>query len=159
MNQKDSNIDREIAEIEEALKLPLKEAAKRGLKVELRHLYIQKASSQTQKTAPDPSSQGSVHVQHSMHGNAIGVNFGTVQAFFGDNSILWPDGKELLDAYLAALIEQHDYLRLGKLLSKDQTGREQESVPALSLHSIYTALVTDARIPGSEFSGYDRASL
>jgi formylglycine-generating enzyme required for sulfatase activity len=159
MNYRHGDIDREIAEIEEALKLPLKGAAKRRLTAELRHLYLQKAGTPTANTAPAPSPQGAVHVQRPMRGNAIGVNFGTVQAFFGDNTFLLPDGKELLDAYLATLIEQYDHLRLGKLLGKDQNGREQESIPALSLHTIYTVLATDARTPSSEFARYDRAGI
>jgi hypothetical protein len=84
------------------------------------------------------------------------VNQGTVQLFFGAQPPA--DGKELLDSYLEWLVAEHGYLRLGKLLGKAQSGREQETVPALSLRAVYTSLATTAWVAGETFQ-LERAAI
>jgi formylglycine-generating enzyme required for sulfatase activity len=76
---------------------------------------------------------------------AVGVNNGVIQAFFGMQPPV--DSKELLDSYLDSLIQQYSRLRLGKLLPKDQSGREETTAPALSLRNVYTSLTTEYWMP------------
>src|SRR5438045_1955077 len=65
------------------------------------------------------ATQGTANVSGTLQGIATGVNYGTVQAFFGAQPPA--DAKELLDNYLESLIAEHAHLRLGKLLGKEQT--------------------------------------
>lgn len=145
MSTTDDERARTIAELEDALKLPLPDAARREIEARLKELRAA-----APPAAPTSSTaQGTTNVNDTMHGNAVGVNYGTVQAFFGAQPPA--DGKELLDNYLESLIAEHAHLRLGKLLGKEQTGREQAVVPALSLCAVYTSLATNARIRGADF--------
>jgi len=83
-------------------------------------------------------------------GANVGVNQGTVQLFFGAQAPA--DGKELLDSYLRALVAEHGRLRLGKLLGKEQSGREQTTMPPISLLKVFTSLTTEALIPVAPFT-------
>jgi len=94
--------------------------------------------------------QGAATVSGTLRGNAIGVNYGTVQAFFG--SAQSPDdGKELLDSYLEALVASYGRVRFGKLLADEQTGREEATAPSLPLRAVYTALATNGRLRAEGF--------
>jgi hypothetical protein len=134
----------QIAEIEALLQQPMPDIARRSLEATLQALC---------------AVRGTASVGDTLHGNAVGVNYGIVQAFFGNQP---PNGaKELLDNYLEALIAEHAYLRLGKLLGKEQTGREQAVVPALSLRAVYTSLATNHTVvlPASDIVGTPGAVL
>ncbi len=58
----------------------------------------------------------------------------------------------MLDNYLESLVTNYGNLRLGKLLGKEQTGREQVSAPSLSLRQIYTSLATNQWIRLENFN-------
>ncbi|GAB4211721.1 MAG: hypothetical protein OHK0022_46580 [Roseiflexaceae bacterium] len=78
---------------------------------------------------------------HAQVHQAIGINFGTVQAFFGAKPP--EDGAVLLNDYLDSLVQECDRLRLSRLTSKRQTGAEQGTAPPLRLQAVYTSLTTD----------------
>lgn len=105
----------------------------------------------------ESQTKGAVENPGTLHGNAVGVNYGTVQAFFGGKPPA--DAKELLDNYLEWLVTEYGRLRLGKLLGKEQTGREQSALPALSLRAVYTALATNVRLPLKRFTDLTRDVL
>jgi len=65
----------------------------------------------------------SVDGQGRVTGANVGVNAGTIQLFFG--SAPPGDAKALLGSYLRSLIAEHGYLRLGKLLERERSGRDQ----------------------------------
>ncbi len=94
--------------------------------------------------------RGETRVDGTLYGAAVGVNQGAVQLFFGAQPPA--DGKELLDSYLRSLIADHGRLRLGKLLGKDQSGREQATMPPISLLKVFTSLTTDALLPAEQFT-------
>ncbi|RRR75217.1 MAG: NACHT domain-containing protein [Candidatus Viridilinea halotolerans] len=91
---------------------------------------------------------GTVNVSGTLHGTAVGVNQGTIQLFFGAQPPL--DAKPLLDSYLRGLIADHGYLRLGKLLDRDRSGRDQAVMPEIALLKVYTSLTTDLLRPVSD---------
>jgi formylglycine-generating enzyme required for sulfatase activity len=80
---------------------------------------------------------------------AVGVNPGTIQLFFGATPP--PDAKSLLDSYLNHLIADHGYLRLGKLLDRERSGRDQAVLPEIELLRVYTSLTTDVLLPVEPF--------
>ncbi|MDQ2997661.1 MAG: SUMF1/EgtB/PvdO family nonheme iron enzyme, partial [Chloroflexota bacterium] len=104
----------------------------------------------------DPQGAVAVSGEARLHGAAVGVNAGTIQQFFGAQPPT--DGKALLDSYLESLLVDHEHLNLGKLLGKEQTGREQAVVPRLALRAVYTSLATNARLPMAHFR-LDREAL
>ena len=157
MSTSDGERGRTIAELEAALLLPLPDAARRQIEATLRSLRTE-----APPPMPDPASgavptAGTVEVPGTLRGTAAGVNYGTIQAFFGAQPPA--DAKELLDNYLESLIAEYGRLRLGKLLGKEQTGREQAVVPTLSLRAVYTSLATNARIPAEEFANQDPQAI
>jgi hypothetical protein len=100
--------------------------------------------------------KGAIEVSGTLRGAAVGVNQGTVQLFFSGQ--LPSDSKQLLDSYLETLIAEHGRLRLGKLLGKEQSGREQAVMPALLLSAVYTAMATNTWIAGEMFAA-DRETV
>jgi len=73
----------------------------------------------------------SVDGQGRVTGANVGVNAGTIQLFFGAEPP--GDAKALLDGYLRSLIAEHGYLRLGKLLERERSGRDQAIMPEIAL--------------------------
>jgi hypothetical protein len=136
-------LDQQIAALEAALQLPLPADTHQRLMADLRALRDQRA-------AGGGTLQGATTVSGTLHGAAVGVNQGTVQVFFG--AAPPADGQALLDGYLKSLIAAYGRLRLGKLLGKEQTGREATAAPTLALRDVYTALATNARLPRGRFS-------
>ncbi len=103
------------------------------------------------RAAGDPvQGQATLAGDSRLTGANVGVNQGTVQMFFGAQAPA--DGKELLDSYLRALVAEHGRLRLGKLLGKEQSGREQTTMPPISLLKVFTSLTTEALIPVEPFT-------
>src|SRR5262245_3480540 len=105
MNDTREDQAQQIAEIEALLNQQMPDVARRSLEATLQAL----------RAAALPSAdttRGTVDVPGTLRGNAVGVNYGTVQAFFGTQPPA--DAKELLDNYLESLIADHAYLRLGK---------------------------------------------
>lgn len=83
-------------------------------------------------------------------GAVVGVNQGTIQLFFGTQPPV--DAKALLDSYLRTLIADHGSLRLGKLLDRDRSGRDQAVLPEIALLKVYTSLATDLLLPVGPFA-------
>jgi formylglycine-generating enzyme required for sulfatase activity len=152
----------QIAALEAALQLPLPDESRRQLLASLQALQGTAALSGdvvvgdkvggdkvTGDKIVDP--QGSVNVSDDARvaGVVVGVNTGVIHAFFGAQPPI--NAKALLDNYLESLLLEHAHLRLGKLLGKEQTGREQAVVPALALRAVYTSLATNARLPVADF--------
>lgn len=54
--------------------------------------------------------------------------------------------------YLLALVEQHDWLRLNRLLGKELSGNEEATVEAIRLRSVYTQLTTSSWVAGETFT-------
>ena len=142
------DINRQIAELEESLKLPLPATVRQQLEATLRQLRASALS--TTGLVGQADNSGTVR------GAVVGVNTGTIQLFFGARPPA--DAKKLLDSYLDALLERYQHLSLGRLIDKDRTGAEQSAAPALSLRAVYTALATDARLPRERFD-LDAAEL
>jgi len=80
---------------------------------------------------------------------AIGVNYGVIQAFFGAQPP--EDAAELLRVYLDMLAERYRPLVLSHLLPKERSGSERTTTPTLPLRSVYTALATNAHLPREPF--------
>ncbi len=98
--------------------------------------------------------QGSATVSGTVHGVAVGVSTGTIQLFFGQAPPT--DAKPLLDSYLQSLVAEHGYLRLGKLLERERSGRDQAIMPEIALLKVYTTLTTDHLLPAGPFTlGHD----
>jgi|GEM_PF-1850958 len=137
-------------------------AARRGLSPEERALVEAGVFGGEGRSAADVSTgdtagldvrnetRGATEVDGTLYGAAVGVNQGTVQLFFGARPPA--DGKELLDSYLRTLIADHGRLRLGKLLGKQQSGREQATMPPISLLKVFTSLTTEALLPAQQFT-------
>ena len=94
--------------------------------------------------------QGRVDVSGQQYGAAVGVNQGTIQLFFGQQPPA--DAKPLLDSYLQSLVAEHGYLRLGKLLERERSGRDQAIMPEIALLKVYTTLTTDQLLPAGPFA-------
>jgi phosphatidylethanolamine-binding protein (PEBP) family uncharacterized protein len=77
MSDNHDELDRQIAGLEDALKLPLPDATRAQLQQDLERLRARQAASS------GGSIQGTADVSGTLYGNAIGVNLGTVQAYFG----------------------------------------------------------------------------
>jgi hypothetical protein len=75
MSRPPDTLAQQIAALEAALQLPLPEESRRQLTADIQVLRMQQAN--------HAGIQGTVDVSGELHGNAIGVNLGTVQAFFG----------------------------------------------------------------------------
>ena len=91
--------------------------------------------SQTNSTTPT-TNEGHVEMNNSeSHGVNAGVMMqSTVNQFFGSSPPT--DGKQLLGAYLDALITDCNRLRLDRMVEKRQTGGEHATTPTLRLQSI-----------------------
>ena len=94
--------------------------------------------------------QGRVAVSGQQYGTAVGVNQGTIQLFFGQEPPA--DAKPLLNSYLQSLVAEHGYLRLGKLLERERSGRDQAIMPEIALLKVYTTLTTDRLLPAGPFA-------
>ncbi|MEI6180885.1 MAG: SUMF1/EgtB/PvdO family nonheme iron enzyme, partial [Chloroflexales bacterium] len=106
---------------------------------------------ETPPSPPPPSgTTGTTNVSGTVNGAAVGVNQGTIQLFFGQEPPV--DAKLLLDSYLQALIAEHGYLRLGKLLERERTGYDQAIMPEIALLKVYTTLTTDRLLPVGPFA-------
>lgn len=134
------DFDRQVTALETALQLPLPEITHQQIRRDLESLRYKIAQRKL---------EGKVDVSGELYGVAVGVNVGTVQVFFGDK--FSDDGKRLLNNYLDALILEYGRLRLGKLLAKEQTGREESTAPTLPLRSVYTSLATKHRVAAKKF--------
>ena len=75
MSESPDTLAQQIAALEAALQLPLPEDTRQRLLADLRALRDQRA-------LPN-SAPGATNVSGTLRGNAVGVNYGTVQAFFG----------------------------------------------------------------------------
>jgi len=87
----------------------------------------------------------SVDGQGQLTGANVGVNAGTIQLSFGTASP--EEAKTLLDNYLRSLIAEHSYLRLGELLERERSGRDQAIMPEIALLKVYTTLTTAKPVP------------
>ncbi len=102
----------------------------------------------------------SVDGQGRVTGANVGVNAGTIQLFFGAEPP--GDAKALLDSYLRSLIAEHGYLRLGKLLERERSGRDQAIMPEIALLKVYTTLTTNEWLQAGSLhipATLDRAQL
>ena len=79
MSESPDTLAQQIAALEAALQLPLPEESRRPLLANLQALQAQRSADD----AGHAAIQGTANVSGELHGNAIGVNLGTVQAFFG----------------------------------------------------------------------------
>jgi hypothetical protein len=77
MSTSSDELARQVAALEEALKLPLPDASRRQLEQQLSELRAQQAAT------PTAGIHGTVNVPGTLHGSAIGVNLGTVQSYYG----------------------------------------------------------------------------
>jgi len=75
MSESSTDLAEQIAALEAALQLPLPEEARRQL--------IDNLQALRKRQAPHAAIQGTADVSGTLHGNAIGVNLGTVQTIFG----------------------------------------------------------------------------
>jgi hypothetical protein len=75
MSESSDDLAKQIAALEAALQLPLPEESRRQLMSNVQALRKQQA--------PQAAVQGITEVSGTLHGNAIGVNYGTVQTVFG----------------------------------------------------------------------------
>lgn len=71
--------DQQIAALEAALKLPLPDDSRQRLATDLLALQAKRAA----RAAQGAAIQGTAEVSGTLYGNAIGVNLGTAQTFFG----------------------------------------------------------------------------
>ncbi len=169
MSESPDTLAQQIAALEAALELPLPEESRRQLLDKLQALQAAVAPTGDvvagDKVGGDKVTgdkivepRGAVDLRDNARvtGVVVGVNTGAIQAFFGAQPPI--NAKELLDSYLESLLIDHAHLRLGKLLGKEQTGREQAVVPTLSLRAVYTSLATNARLHGADFH-LDREAL
>jgi formylglycine-generating enzyme required for sulfatase activity len=157
-----NDIDRQISELEADLEQVRSPRARAALEAELADLRTRRAallnigdhaqidSLQTGDLAGNDLTKGTVDVSGELRGQAVGVNYGTVQAFFGTKPP--DDGKHLLDAYLDTLCERYRPLALGRLLTRQRRGDEQTTTPALPLRAVYTALATRAYVRREPFA-------
>ncbi|HEU4321724.1 MAG TPA: SUMF1/EgtB/PvdO family nonheme iron enzyme [Roseiflexaceae bacterium] len=127
-------LEQEISELEASRTAPLPAALRQAAE----HLLAGAPERLAALTSVSATQQigGQAQVQQ-----AIGVNFGTVQAFFGTQ--LPENGAALLNAYLDSLSQECERLRLSRLTGKRQTGAEQGTAPPLRLQAVYTSLTTD----------------
>jgi hypothetical protein len=75
MSESPDALAQQNAALEAALLLPLPEESRRNLMADIQALRKQQVS--------HPAMQGTAEVSGTLHGNAIGVNLGTVQTIFG----------------------------------------------------------------------------
>ncbi|HEU4325304.1 MAG TPA: SUMF1/EgtB/PvdO family nonheme iron enzyme [Roseiflexaceae bacterium] len=126
-------LEQAISELEASRTAPLPTAVRQAIE----HLLA---------SAPERlAALGSVSATQQFDGQsqvnqAIGVNFGTVQAFFGTQP---QDGAALLNDYLDSLGRECEHLRLSRLTGRHQSGAEQRAAPPLRLQAVYTSLTTD----------------
>jgi hypothetical protein len=78
MSDAPNTLDQQIAALEAALQLPLPEESRQRLLADIQALRMRQAA----YAAGHAAIQGMAEVSGELHGNAIGVNLGTVQSFF-----------------------------------------------------------------------------
>ncbi len=158
MNDPDTGGDREqqIRELEEALTASTPDAVRRAIESELARLRTGSADGDLV-----PGRTPHVEVRGAgFRGNAVGVNLGIVQAFFGAKPAASADElKVMLDDYLDALARQHDRMRLGPLLARERTGRDEARAPSVSLRRVFTSMATNARVRLGTFDLSKKAVL
>ena len=96
------------------------------------------------KTPPGhTASEGSTTINNSpTQGTVAGViSQSTIYQFFGTKPP--DDGKQLLQDYLQALMQDCNRLRLERMTEKRHTGDDQATTPKLKLQDVYTSLTTD----------------
>jgi len=79
MSDDPNTLDQQIVALEAALRLPLPEESRQRLMADIQALRMR----QVAHTRGQVAIQGTAEVSGELHGNAIGVNLGTVQAFSG----------------------------------------------------------------------------
>jgi DNA-binding transcriptional LysR family regulator len=102
MSDAPHTLDQQIAALEAALQLPLPEESRRQLTENLRVLHDQRAAGQA-------AIQDTTEVSGALHGNAVGVNLGTVQSFFGSPPPA-AAGSAAPDVLPAAIDDQRELL-------------------------------------------------
>ena len=164
MNDTPESLARQIAELEASLAQSLPDAVRRLVEQELAALRQQHAALINLSGAQMgdvkmgdvaggnviKDTQGSANNTGTVYGAAVGVNQGTIQLFFGQEPPA--DAKVLLDSYLQSLVAEHGYLRLGKLLEYERSGRDQAIMPEIALLKVYTTLTTDRLLPTGPFA-------
>lgn len=100
-------LDRQIAALEDALKLALPDATRAQIEQDLHVLRAQR-SAQLAGLSSAPI-EGRTEVSGTLQGNAIGVNLGTVQSFFGTAPAA-PGGQTAADASPEEIDEQRELL-------------------------------------------------
>ncbi|HEU4328553.1 MAG TPA: SUMF1/EgtB/PvdO family nonheme iron enzyme, partial [Roseiflexaceae bacterium] len=127
-------LTQQIRDLEQSLGLPLPETARQAIEQALVEARKQREAITSIGATQHIEGQATVH-------QAIGVNLGMVQAFFGTRPP--EDGAVLLAAYLDALCAECDRLHLHRLVGRRQTGAEQGITPPLRLQQVYISLMTD----------------
>lgn len=107
MSDSSDPLDHQIAALVEALKLPLPTATHVQIEQDLRALQAQRAA-QLAGTA-GATITGTTNVSGTLHGNAIGVNLGTVQTFSGA-ALPAPGQQNTSSASREDIEEQHALL-------------------------------------------------
>lgn len=160
MSESSPTLAQQIAALEAALQLPLPEESRRQLEASLQAL---RSATVTQsdiiagdkvggdKVGGDKvvEPDGTVDVGDSARvtGVVVGVNTGTIQAFFDGKP--GEHGEKLLAHYLATLERDCDALRLGRLGERRAIGAERRAAPPLRLQAVYTSLTTGGYVPTS----------
>lgn len=81
MSEHPDPLDQQIAALEDALKLPLPEATRAQIEQDVRMLRARRSAQLTEPAGAQIV--GTTNVSGTLHGNAVGVNLGTVQTFLG----------------------------------------------------------------------------
>jgi hypothetical protein len=81
MSNPSDSLDQQIAALEQALMLPLPAATRAQIEQDVRTLRAQRMTQRAE--AAGTTIEGMTNVSGSLHGSAVGVNFGTVQTFSG----------------------------------------------------------------------------
>ena len=143
MTQNSEQLRREIAELEVACNestqsLVVREALRKELERKREELTSLEKSVATPATNQNAANVDQSHVQGMVGGSITG---NTIYQFFGSSPPA--NGKQLLSAYLDALITDCNRLRLERMTEKRQTGGEHATTPTLKLQDVYTSLTTD----------------
>jgi hypothetical protein len=77
MSTSSDELARQVAALEEALKLPLPDASRRQLEQQLSELRARQAAT------PAAGIHGTVNVPGTLYGSAVGINLGTVRTYSG----------------------------------------------------------------------------
>lgn len=144
MSNTRDDLDRQIAELEEALVTVSLASVRQFIIDSLDDLRAKRAVLNTVNVSV-AATGGATHVSGGrVYGGAIGVNQGTMQNFFGTKPP--EDANELLADYLAHLVITCNELRLSRILKRDRTGADRAAAPALKLQDVYTSLLSDGDV-------------